>query len=536
MPAYLSIEALTVSYGARPVLDRVSLGVERGEMIALLGSSGCGKTTLLRSIAGFVIPESGAILVDGKDITRLPPEARETAMMFQSYALWPHMSVADNIGYGLRMRAWKKDAIAARIDEMLALLQLEGFGPRPVTQLSGGQRQRVALGRALAVNPSLLLLDEPMSNLDYKVRLELRHELRALQQRIGITAVYVTHDREEALTLADRIAVIDAGRIVQIGAPEQIFHQPSSAFVAGFMGADNALDLVRTENGGLATVTNGVPPEQRIRAHFRSDAARLDGAPPAEDDLVFTGTVAQSVYVGQGYRYRVRAGPGDAGAQKIYEKLSAQQKAGNNEWDIDVAVIHQLASATMVNEKLLMPYRNDVSAGKLVSRDTAKNALGANVDGYVLPMFHSQIVFAYNPDLVKSPPKSFQELNEWVKKNPKQFGYNGVKGGMSGVGFVMGWVAANSGMGDKLEKGPYDPAQKAAIDKALTGLKEFNQYVVMTPGNAGTLDMLNRGESAIGPVWVDMFYTWQADGKMSPKIKLELPSPGLPGQPIYYVS
>jgi len=231
----------------------------------------------------------------------------------------------------------------------------------------------------------------------------------------------------------------------------------------------------------------------------------------------------------------VGTGPGDSGSQKIYEKLSAQQKAGSAAWDVDVAVVHQRGAATMVNEKLLMPYRDDVAAGKLVSRDSAKNALGANVDGYVLPMFHSQIAFAYNPDVVKSPPKSFAELNEWVKKNPKQFGYNGVKGGMSGVGFVTAWVSANSGIADKLEKGPYDPASKAAIDKALMGLKDFNQYVVMTPGNAGTLDMLNRGEIAMGPVWVDMFYTWQADGKMSPKIKLELPSPGLPGQPMYYV-
>src|SRR5690242_1028695 len=167
----------------------------------------------------------------------------------------------------------------------------------------------------------------------------------------------------------------------------------------------------------------------------------------------------------------VGTGPGDSGSQKIYEKLSAQQKAGNAEWDVDVAVIHQLASATMVKENLLMPYKNDVSVGKMVSRDTAKNALGANVDGYVLPMFHRQIVFAYNHDLVKQPPKSFAELNEWVKKNPKQFGYNGVKGGMSGVGFVTGWVAAYSGMADKLEKGPYDPGAKAAIDKSLLGLK-----------------------------------------------------------------
>src|SRR5512132_1274543 len=156
----------------------------------------------------------------------------------------------------------------------------------------------------------------------------------------------------------------------------------------------------------------------------------------------------------------VGTGPGDSGSQKIYEKLSAQQKAGASAWDVDVAVVHQRGAATMVSEKLLMPYRNDIAAGKLVSRDTAKNALGANVDGYVLPMFHSQIAFAYNGDLVKAPPRSFAELNEWVKKNPKQFGYNGVKGGMSGVGCVAGWVSANSGLGDKLEKGP-----SAASDK-----------------------------------------------------------------------
>jgi ABC-type Fe3+/spermidine/putrescine transport system ATPase subunit len=193
---------------------------------------------------------------------------------------------------------------------MLKLLQLEGFTQRPVTQLSGGQRQRVALGRALAVDPHLLLLDEPMSNLDYKVRLELRHELRALQKRIGITAVYVTHDREEALTLADRIAVIDAGRVVQVGAPEDIFHHPTSAFVAGFMGADNVIDLVQNATGGLAAVGKDAGGAQRVRAHFRSDAARLSSA-AADGDLVLEGTVAQSVYVGVGYRYRVRTGDAD---------------------------------------------------------------------------------------------------------------------------------------------------------------------------------------------------------------------------------
>jgi ABC-type uncharacterized transport system YnjBCD substrate-binding protein len=230
----------------------------------------------------------------------------------------------------------------------------------------------------------------------------------------------------------------------------------------------------------------------------------------------------------------VGTGPGDAGSQKIYEKLSAQSKAGVAAWDIDVAVIHQRGAATMVKENLLASYRNQVEAGKLVSRDSAKNALGQNVDGFVIPMFHSQIALAYNPDLVKAPPKNFGELEGWVRQYPKQFGYNGVKGGMSGVGFVMGYVVANANLGTTLETGPYDAGKKVAIDKALGNLKEFNKSVVMTPGNAGTLDMLNRGEIAMGPVWVDMFYTWQADGKLSPSLKLALPEPGLPGQPMYY--
>ena len=231
----------------------------------------------------------------------------------------------------------------------------------------------------------------------------------------------------------------------------------------------------------------------------------------------------------------VGTGPGDSGSQKIYEKLSAQAKANVKEWDVDVAVIHQRGAATMVKENLLSAYRKDVAADKLTTRDTATNALGTNVDGYVIPMFHSQIALAYVPDVVKAPPKTYTELAAWTKANPKQFGYNGVKGGMSGVGFVMGWVAANGADANKLEKGPYDASQKAAIDKALGELKEFNKNVVLTPGNAGTLDMLNRGEIAMGPVWVDMFYTWQADGRMSPKIKLALLQPGLPGQPMYYV-
>jgi ABC-type Fe3+/spermidine/putrescine transport system ATPase subunit len=295
------------------VLSDVSLDVARGELVALLGSSGCGKTTLLRSIAGFVTPQSGRIRVAGRDISGLPPEKRGTAMMFQSYALWPHMSVAANIGYGLRMRGVARDAIAKRVDELLALMQMQGFASRSVAQLSGGQRQRVALARALAVDPALLLLDEPMSNLDYKVRIELRHELRALQKRIGITAVYVTHDREEALTLADRIAVLDTGRVVQYGSPEEIFHRPASAFVAGFMGADNAIELTRDADGRLrSSRANG---GEQVIAHFRSDVARIDASSSANDaDLQLHGQIVQTLYVGQGYRYRVHTDGADVWA------------------------------------------------------------------------------------------------------------------------------------------------------------------------------------------------------------------------------
>jgi len=235
---------------------------------------------------------------------------------------------------------------------------------------------------------------------------------------------------------------------------------------------------------------------------------------------------------------KVRAagtGPGDAGSQKIYEKLSAEAKAGTKTWDIDVAVIHQKMAGQMTTEKLLAKYVEKASTAKLFTRDSAKNALGTDVTGYVLPMFHSQIAMAYNPALVKSAPGSYAELAEWVKKNPKAFGYNGIKGGMSGVGFVAGWTLANIQNPYQLLKGPYDPARKADIAKALSGLKTFNQNVSFTPGNAGTLDMLNRGEIAMGPVWVDMFYSWKADGRLNPDMKLKLIGPGMPGQPMYYV-
>ena len=230
----------------------------------------------------------------------------------------------------------------------------------------------------------------------------------------------------------------------------------------------------------------------------------------------------------------VGTGPDDAGSQKIIEKLTAEkdQKA----WDVDVAVVHQKAAGEMDKDGLLAPYVKDVSTGKLATSAATKNALGADVGGYVIPMFSSQTAIAYNSDLVKTPPATYAELETWAAANPKKFGYNGIKGGMSGVSFVVGWIYANGGTDmDRLMKGPYDKTIEASWDPALARLKEFNKTVVMTPGNAGTLDMLNRGEIVMGPVWVDMFYTWKADGKLPPNVKLKLIAPGMPGQPMYYV-
>ncbi len=209
--AFLEIDGVVVRFGRTDVLRGVSLAVERGTLVALLGASGCGKTTLLRAVCGFGEVAEGRVALAGRDITRLPPEKRDTAMVFQSYALWPHMTVAQNMAYGLRLRRVPKAEIARKLDELLALLQLEGLADRGVTKLSGGQRQRVALGRALAVDPSVLLLDEPLSNLDARIRLGLRHEIRAIQTRLGITALHVTHDREEAMVMADRIVVLRDG-------------------------------------------------------------------------------------------------------------------------------------------------------------------------------------------------------------------------------------------------------------------------------------------------------------------------------------
>ncbi|HYZ34376.1 MAG TPA: ABC transporter ATP-binding protein, partial [Crenalkalicoccus sp.] len=239
--ATLALEGLSRRYGATVAVDRVDLAVGQGELVALLGPSGCGKTTTLRMVAGFVAPSAGRVLIGGRDVTRLPPHARDTGMVFQGYALFPHMTVAQNIAFGLEMRRVPRAERAARIAEALRLTRLEGLAERLPRQLSGGQQQRVALARALVVNPAVFLLDEPLSNLDARLRTEVRAEIRALQQRLGLTTLFVTHDQEEALTLADRLVVMDRGRVRQVGRAEEVYERPADAFVAGFLGGCNLL-------------------------------------------------------------------------------------------------------------------------------------------------------------------------------------------------------------------------------------------------------------------------------------------------------
>jgi putrescine transport system ATP-binding protein len=309
--ALLEIAGASKRFGGVAAVEDVSLNVERGAFYALLGPSGCGKTTLLRMIAGFETPDSGRIVIDGVDVTGLPPFVRPVNMMFQSYALFPHMDVAGNIAFGLRQERMDRRRIAARVEEMLALVQMASYARRRPHELSGGQRQRVALARALAKMPKLLLLDEPLAALDRKLRAETRLELVGIQERVGITFLVVTHDQEEALSMASCVAVMDQGRLVQTGAPAEIYERPASHFVANFVGEVNLFEGELTAGfNSLVLAAAGFPepiplpsgtnlPEGAAAAlAVRPEKLMLSHAPPA--GFAIAATVSSIGYLGGG--------------------------------------------------------------------------------------------------------------------------------------------------------------------------------------------------------------------------------------------
>ncbi|MGY0219421.1 ABC transporter ATP-binding protein [Endozoicomonadaceae bacterium StTr2] len=318
----LQVTDLVAGYSKTPVLDGISFSIQPGEFVALLGPSGCGKTTLLQVLAGFLKPASGSLVTNTTDITNLPPEHRNMAMVFQSYALWPHMTVFQNIAYALKLRKKPQAEIEQKVSEVLELVNLTGYEHRPVTGLSGGQRQRVALARALAVEPSILLLDEPLSNLDARVRASVRHEIKSLQKKLGFTAIMVTHDQEEAMSMADKVIILNQGKIEQAGSPESLYCSPASAFVADFMGAENRLsgtvyheqdkDWLKLDHCDAplpVPYTSASSYEGRVDVYFRSNEVSL--APEtneADQGFPAEAIVLQRSYMGQGYRHSIKLG------------------------------------------------------------------------------------------------------------------------------------------------------------------------------------------------------------------------------------
>jgi putrescine transport system ATP-binding protein len=339
----LDIVGVSKSFGGGTVaVDDVSLTVESGELFALLGPSGCGKTTLLRIIAGFETPDQGHVVIDGVEVTALPPYERPVNMMFQSYALFPHMDVAANIAFGLRQERMERRRRDARIDEMLALVQMTEFARRRPHQLSGGQRQRVALARALAKMPKLLLLDEPLAALDRKLRDETRRELIAIQQRVGTTFLVVTHDQEEALGMAARIGVMKSSRLVQIGAPAEIYDRPNSLFVARFVGEANVFEGAVAAAGGCALAVPGidgsvplpggarVPMGAAISLVVRPEKLALSRERPAR--FALPATVMAIDYQGPASVLRLRAANRRALAAYLPSTAAADFARGDELW------------------------------------------------------------------------------------------------------------------------------------------------------------------------------------------------------------
>ncbi len=312
---FLRIDRLVKAFGPTQVVKGVNLSFNRGEFVTLLGPSGCGKTTILRMIAGFEQPTSGQILVEGKDITGVAPNQRNIGMVFQAYALFPNMNVAGNIGFGLRIKGMGAAEREARVEEMLKLIGLSGYGKRYPFELSGGQQQRVALARALAPSPRMLLLDEPLSALDAKIRVSLRDQIREIQRELGITTVFVTHDQEEALSISDRIVVLNAGNVEQFDEPFAIYNRPTTKFVATFVGTLNTLKATVADAasrsvaiGGTRVTIPALPATARsgeaVSLTMRPEAVVLGG----ERDIVLEGTVHEVSFLGSVIRLKVDLG------------------------------------------------------------------------------------------------------------------------------------------------------------------------------------------------------------------------------------
>jgi spermidine/putrescine ABC transporter ATP-binding subunit len=313
----IGVTDLTKRFGTIVAVDRATFDIREGELFTLLGPSGCGKTTLLRLIAGFYAADAGRLRFDERVVNDVPPQERGIGMVFQNYALWPHMTVFENVAYGLRLRKVPKAEIAKRVGALLQKVDLAGLEARYPGQLSGGQQQRVALARALVLNPKILLLDEPLSNLDAKIRVTVRAEIRKLQKELGITTVYVTHDQEEALALSDRIAVFNRGRVVQVGPPKELYERPASRFVADFIGINNLIDgTVQSANGALLVKTAvgdiRAGPDPRFRPGERCVlSVRPEHASiQSKNDNELQGRIAFAAYMGSTLRYDVDVGNG----------------------------------------------------------------------------------------------------------------------------------------------------------------------------------------------------------------------------------
>ena len=344
MTVSVKIEKVEKRFGAFVALKEVCVDIQPGELFFLLGPSGCGKTTLLRCIAGFHTPESGRILIGERDVTGLPPYKRDTGMMFQSYALWPHMTLAENVAFGLEMRKVPRSEITRRVMEALERVHLADRAKTRPNQLSGGQQQRVALARALVIEPKCLLLDEPLSNLDAKLRLEMRVEIRRICKQAGLTAIYVTHDQKEALSIADRMAVMRDGVIEQIGTPSQVYREPSNSFVAGFIGEGNFIPgrvagvssagvTVETASGTFVAVRllSGLAVGDAVEVCVRPESVRFD-RPASDAPNVLRGRYLESVYLGEVAQHVIELPLADGGVRtfKAFElnPLAGRDRAG----------------------------------------------------------------------------------------------------------------------------------------------------------------------------------------------------------------